>query len=391
MKAKDLLRQIEELGIEVIAGVPDSTLKQFCDGLQRYEGGLRHYVTANEGAAVGLAVGAYLSSGKPACIYLQNSGIGNMVNPVASLANEEVYGIPMLFVVGWRGEPGVKDEPQHVFQGKITCELFDTLRIAYRVLDKNTTAEEMQKIMSEAEGYLQREQQYAILVKKGAFEADEKFQWENGQQLNREEVLGRLAEYIPDSAAIVSTTGKISRELYEQSNRRRGNHAALFMTVGGMGHASMIAFGIAQNDTERRVFCVDGDGAVLMHMGGLPFLAANAGENFVHIVLNNQAHESVGAMPTGCQEADIAAIAAACGYRYTERISTQEQLAALKDKLLTKKGPCLFEIMVSLDSRADLSRPAETAKANRDSFMEFYRKNPVDKSDTHGYNESVRE
>lgn len=375
MKAKDLLRQIEGLGIEVIAGVPDSTLKQFCDGLQQYRGGLKHYVTANEGAAVGLAVGTYLSSGKPACIYLQNSGIGNVVNPVASLANEEVYGIPMLFVVGWRGEPGMKDEPQHVFQGKITCELFDTLKIAYRVIDKNTTAEEMQEILAEAESYLQRERQYAILVKKGAFEADEAYQWDNGQCLNREEVLGKLTEYIPDSAAIVSTTGKISRELYEQSNRIRGNHDALFMTVGGMGHASMIAFGIAQNDIGRRVFCVDGDGAVLMHMGGLPFLAANAGENFVHIVLNNQAHESVGAMPTGCQEADIAAIAAASGYQYTERISTREQLAAIQDKLLTQKGPCLFEIMVALDSRADLSRPAETAKANRDSFMEFYHKN----------------
>lgn len=371
MKAIELLTQIEKMGIEVIAGVPDSTLKQFCDGLQLYEGHFQHYVTANEGAAVGLAVGTYLASGKPACIYMQNSGIGNAVNPLASLANDDVYGIPMLFIVGWRGEPGVKDEPQHVFQGKVTCELFDTLAVPYAVIDKNTTSEEMSGILERGGNHLSQNLQFAIIVKKDTFEPGEKFVWDNGNALVREQVLGKLLELSAKDTCIVSTTGKISRELYEQSNRLYGNHDSLFMTVGGMGHASMIALGIAMKRPDKKVICIDGDGAVLMHMGALPFIASRAPENFVHIVINNQAHESVGAMPTGCRHADFAVLAQAAGYAYTEKIDDYEGLERIIKDMEGKKGPVLYEITVSLKSRPDLSRPAETPKENRDAFMKY--------------------
>lgn len=342
MKVQELLAQIEKRGIEVIAGVPDSTLKQFCDGIHSYKGKIEHYVTANEGAAVGVAVGTYLASGKPACLYLQNSGIGNMVNPLASLAHPEVYGIPMLCIVGWRGEPGTKDEPQHVFQGRITCELFETMEIPYSVIDKDTTDEQLNTILQEAWAVMEECRQYAIIVKKGTFEPADKFVWENGNGLNREWVAGKLLEMIPEDACIVSTTGKISRELYEQSNQLRGNHDSLFMTVGGMGHASMIAFGVSRKRPDKKVYCVDGDGAVLMHMGALPFLGANAKENFIHIVLNNQAHESVGAMPTGCQNVNIARVAKAAGYKYTVRITTKEELEQMREMLETQEGPCLY-------------------------------------------------
>lgn len=371
MKAQELLQRIEEMGIEVITGVPDSTLKQFCDGLQTYRGNLKHYVPANEGAAVGIAVGTYLASGRPACVYLQNSGIGNTVNPLASLANKEVYGIPMLFIVGWRGEPGVKDEPQHVFQGRITCALYDVLEVPYSVVEAKTTAEEIEDILARADEYLKKNEQYAIIVKKGTFEADEKFVWENGNELNREYVLGRLLEMIPRDAAIVSTTGKISRELYVQSNRLYGDHNSLFMTVGGMGHASMIAFGIACQREDKKVFCIDGDGAALMHMGALPFIAENAPKNYVHIVINNQAHESVGAMPTGCGRAKLFEIARAAGYPVARQITSEEELTALAGELAQIQGLAFYEILVSLESRADLPRPAETARHNRDAFMEY--------------------
>lgn len=373
MKACDFLEKIETMGIRVIAGVPDSTLKQFCDGLQLHGERFHHYVTANEGAAVGLAIGAYLASGTPACVYMQNSGIGNAVNPIASLANEEVYGIPMLFIVGWRGEPGVKDEPQHVFQGKITCQLFETLAVPYAVIDKETSMEQMQKIFACAQETLSRNLQFAIIVKKGTFEPADKFVWKNENSLVREEVLGTLLQMIPKDACIVSTTGKISRELYEQSDKLFGNHDSIFMTVGGMGHASMIAFGIAQEDKEKRVVCIDGDGAVLMHMGALSFLASQAPKNFVHIVINNQAHESVGAMPTGCQQANFAELAKAAGYAYAERITAEEKLQNISKTMKTHKGPMLFEIMVSLDSRSDLGRPKESARENKESFMQFLR------------------
>lgn len=371
MKASRLLEQLEKMGIHTITGVPDSTLKQFCDGVQTYRGELQHYVTVNEGAAVGLAIGSYLATGRPACVYMQNSGIGNAVNPLASLANRDVYGVPMLFIVGWRGEPGVKDEPQHVFQGKITCELFDTLSVPYRVIDQNTSDEEMDEILVEAEKTLKQGDQFAVIVKKGTFEKAEPFTWTNGNTMLREEALSHILREVSRDTVIVSTTGKISRELYEQSEKLYGNHDNIFMTVGGMGHASMIALGIAKNRQDKRVLCIDGDGAALMHMGAFPFIAAQAPKNFYHIVINNQAHESVGAMPTGCQETAFAQVAKAAGYRETSRLETMEEVDRIGSWISEKTGPVLWEIPVALDSRADLGRPKESARENKEGFMEF--------------------
>lgn len=375
MKAYRLLSELENMGITTIAGVPDSTLKQFCDGIQTYEGDMEHYVTANEGAAVGVAIGSFLATGKPACVYMQNSGIGNAVNPLASLANRDVYGIPLFFIVGWRGEPGVKDEPQHVFQGKITCELFDTLQVPYQVVDKETTEEEMISIFAQAKKVLDNNEQFALIVKKGTFEKADPFVWENGNAIGREEVLGRILEMLPTDAAIVSTTGKISRELYEQSDRIFGHHNHIFMTVGGMGHASMIALGLAKKRPDKKVVCIDGDGAVLMHMGAIPFIAQQAPENFYHIIINNQAHESVGAMPTGCQGADFAKIAEAAGYVKTLKITAPDEVQTVLEGAVAEKGPVLVEILVSLDSRADLGRPKESARENKESFMDYLNKN----------------
>ena len=371
MKAYRLLSELENMGIDTIAGVPDSTLKQFCDGIQTYKGGMEHYVTANEGAAVGVAIGSFLATGKPACVYMQNSGIGNAVNPLASLANKDVYGIPLFFIVGWRGEPGVKDEPQHVFQGKITCELFDTLQVPYQVVDKETTEEEMISILAQAKKVLDNNEQFALIVKKGTFEKADPFVWENGNTIGREEVLGRILEMLPMDAAIVSTTGKISRELYEQSDRIFGHHNHIFMTVGGMGHASMIALGLAKKRPDKKVVCIDGDGAALMHMGAIPFIAQQAPENFCHIIINNQAHESVGAMPTGCQGTDFAKIAETAGYMKTLKITTYDEVQTVLEGAVAEKGPVLVEILVSLDSRADLGRPKESARENKESFMKM--------------------
>ena len=374
MKASELLLQLEHMGIDTIAGVPDSTLKQFCDGVQTYKGKMSHYVTANEGAAVGVAIGSYLATGRPACVYMQNSGIGNAVNPLASLANGEVYGIPMLFIVGWRGEPGVKDEPQHVFQGKITCQLFETLAVSCRVIDKETTAEEMKAVLREAGETLARGEQFALIVKKGTFEKESSFQWTNGNSMVREEVLGQILRVLSRDVVIVSTTGKISRELYERSDAIYGGHENIFMTVGGMGHASMIALGIAEKRPDKKVVCIDGDGAALMHMGALPFIAARAPKNFYHIVINNMAHESVGAMPTGGQQASFAGIAAAAGYRATDKLETEEAVGRIGGRIEAEEGPVLFEIPVSLGARSDLGRPKESARQNKENFMAFLNK-----------------
>ncbi len=371
MKANRLLEEMEKMGIGTIAGVPDSTLKQFCDGIENYKGNMSHYVTANEGAAAGLAVGSFLASGKPACVYMQNSGIGNAVNPLASLANGDVYGIPIFFIIGWRGEPGTKDEPQHVFQGKVTCGLLEILSVDYRIVDKDTSEEELSAVLTEASDVLRRNRQFALIVKKGTFEKAEPFLWKNGNALVREEVLGEILKRIPREAAVISTTGKISRELYEQSHQIYGNHDNIFMTVGGMGHASMIALGIAEKRPDKKVVCIDGDGAALMHMGALPFIAARAPENFYHIIINNQAHESVGAMPTGCRQADFTEIAKAAGYACVKKLVTMEEVSGIGGFIVKEKGPVLFEIPVSLHSRPDLGRPKESAGENKEGFMGF--------------------
>ena len=371
MKADKLLQALEQRGIHTIIGVPDSTLKQFCDGLQNYKGNINHYVPVNEGAAVGLAVGSYLADRKPACVYMQNSGIGNAVNPIASLANRDVYGIPMLFLVGWRGEPGVKDEPQHVFQGKITCKLFEVLSIPYEVIDKDTTWEQMESILTEAFETLSGGEQFAIIVRKGTFEKDVPYTWENGNTLNREEALATILKEGGHEAILVSTTGKISRELYEQSDALYGTHENIFMTVGGMGHASMIALGIAKKRPEEKIICIDGDGAALMHMGALAFISSQSPENFVHIIINNQSHESVGAMPTGCQKVNFSELAKNVGYSWTICVSTLEELTKVLHNIDEQKGPILVEVLVSLDSRADLGRPRESARENKEAFMEY--------------------
>lgn len=371
MKASIFLKEISDIGIRTISGVPDSTLKQFCDAVQLDMGRqLRHYVTANEGAAVGLATGEYLASGHPCLIYLQNSGLGNIINPLASIANQEVYGIPMLFLVGWRGEPGKKDEPQHVYQGKITCELLEVMGVPYTVIDEMTTQEQMKEILSKARELMEQDQQYAIIVKKGTFEKENEFNWQNGYALVREQALKIILENVYNDSYIVSTTGKISRELYEQSDALYGNHKRLFMTVGGMGHASMIAYGMAQADESRQIVCIDGDGAVMMHMGALAFIAKQAPNNFLHIVMNNAAHESVGAMPTGFSGQTYVRIAEACGYHNAVSVTNEKELEEAILGAREKKELTMIEVMVSLEARADLGRPKESARENKVRFME---------------------
>ncbi len=369
MLASDFLDILKENGIDVVTGVPDSTLKSLCDEINAGDR-FKHYVAANEGAAVGIAMGTYLGTGKPACVYMQNSGEGNAINPLASLANKEVYGIPMLLLIGWRGEPGVHDEPQHVYQGQITCELMDLMGIKYSVVDRDYTTGDLDRILKVAKGEFEKGNQFALIIKKDALTKSCDFKWDNGFKMVREEALGRILKVLPRDVKIISTTGKISRELYDQSNALFGNHDNLFMTVGGMGHASMIAFGVATNRADLKIVCVDGDGAALMHMGSMAFLAENAPKNFYHIVINNNAHESVGGMPTGCMDVDFAAVAKTLGYKKTVKITSPDEIEAIgKDVSDSLEGPVLYEVMVSLGARADLSRPKESAADNKKSFM----------------------
>lgn len=355
---------------EFFAGVPDSQLKALCSFLMdRY--GLdpaHHVIAANEGNAAALAAGYHLATEKTPVVYLQNSGLGNLVNPVASLLNEKVYGIPCLFLVGWRGEPGVHDEPQHIFQGEITLNLLGALDIPTYVIDKTTTPEQVGAKLNEYRTLFAQGKQAAFVVRKGALEYSGKTAYGNSHPMGREEAIGHILAASGDDP-VVSTTGKASREVYELREAQSQGHAHDFLTVGSMGHSSSIALGIALQKPDRRVWCLDGDGAALMHLGAMALIGANRPRNLVHIVLNNEAHESVGGMPTVAGKLDLPAIARACGYPGAVSVDSPEEL----DRALTaakEAGQLSFiEVKCALGARANLGRPTTTPQENKAAFM----------------------
>lgn len=360
--------QLTGLGVEFYTGVPDSLLKQLGSHIMATLPRERHVIAANEGAAVGLAIGHYMRTAKPAVVYLQNSGFGNLVNPVLSLADPDVYGIPMLVVVGWRGQPGVKDEPQHVKQGRVQEALLDASGLPWAVLPKDPDAAE--KTVAEALATAtERSAPFFLLVEKGTFADGEKVTAPTPELASREEALIAAAEAVGGDAAIVSTTGMLSRELFEYRQRTGGDGDRDFLTVGGMGHASSIALGVAMAEPEREVWCFDGDGALLMHLGSLAVIADHAPATYFHIVFNNGVHDSVGGQPTSVGVVDVAAAAKALGYRYaasTGDLSTlPEQIAALR----AAGGPALLELKVKPGNRKDIGRPTRTPGEAKAAFM----------------------
>ena len=363
-------RLIALTGADFFAGVPDSQLKALCNYLSCTYGtdSVHHVIAANEGNAVALAAGYHLATGKIPLVYMQNSGEGNIINPVASLLNEKVYGIPMLFVIGWRGEPGVYDEPQHIFQGEVTLKLLEDMDIAYKVVSPETTEEELAAAMVGFRDLLSLGKQVALVIRKGALEFGGTPEYRNGNTMLREEIIRHIVSFSGDDP-IVSTTGKASRELFEIREANGQGHGHDFLTVGSMGHSSSIAFGMALQRPDLRMWCIDGDGAVLMHLGAMAVIGSNKLGNMVHVVINNEAHETVGGMPTVAGKIDLSAIARACGYEFVQSVSTYEELDQALQDVKASKCLCFLEVKAALGARADLGRPSRTAKNNKNDFV----------------------
>jgi len=356
---------------EFFAGVPDSRLKALCDWLMdRFGISKNHIVAANEGNAAALAAGWYLATGKTPVVYMQNSGIGNAVNPIASLMNDKVYAIPCLFIIGWRGEPGVHDEPQHLFQGEITLKLLEDMGMDTFVIDRDTTEAEIMRKLGEFKGLFAQGRQAAFVVRKGALEYEGQTVYANRYAMSREEVIRRLLDRCGDDA-VVSTTGKASRELFELREQRGEGHERDFLTVGSMGHSLSAALGIALQKPGLRVWVIDGDGAALMHMGGMALVGANAPANLIHIIINNTAHETVGGIPTAAGSVDFLKIAEGCGYPRRSRADTFEELDRALADACVGKGPALIEARCAIGARKDLGRPTLAPGENKDHFMEF--------------------
>ena len=372
IKPVHYLNSLNEFGVNFFAGVPDSLLKEFCACVSEKCGQDTHLITANEGGAIALGMGYYLGTGNIPMIYLQNSGLGNIINPVLSLGSEQVYGIPMLIMVGWRGEPGVKDEPQHVHQGRVMIDSLDAMDLPHVILslDEKEAIEQTQRALALAR---QKMSPVVIVVRKNSFES---FPIERplcDLELSREEAVIAVAEMLPEDGVVVCTTGMPSRELFEfRASTSQGHHRD-FLTVGGMGHANQIALGLALARPDCSVYCFDGDGAALMHMGSMAIIGQSGCANLFHLIFNNGVHGSVGGQPTVCFSIDIPKIAIACGYASAERVETHEALVNSMSNARTKKGPTLIEVRVRPENRKEIGRPTTKPVENKLALMEFLR------------------
>lgn len=356
-------------GIEFFAGVPDSLLKDFCAYLTDHVSESMHFIAANEGNAIALAMGHYLGSGKPGLVYMQNSGCGNAVNPITSLADPEVYGIPMVLMVGWRGAPGTSDEPQHVKQGRIMIQFLEALELPTFELP-SSQLEAKKTIAKACAAANAGSTPVVLLVRPGSFERY-KLQREvvTDFPMNRECAIKCIIDAMCPDTVVIATTGKASRELYEYRRARGDGHGMDFLTVGGMGHTASIALGLARAQGDRKVLCVDGDGSVLMHMGGLAIVGVSGQENLVHVVVNNGAHDSVGGQPTVGFSVDLAGVARACGYREVATVTEGAQIAEAIRGMQNRAGPTFLEIKVNRGGRDDLGRPKSSPTENRKSLM----------------------
>ena len=362
---------MKEEGVELFTGVPDTQLKEFCAYLMDQVPGDRHIIAANEGNALAIAAGHHLATGRLALVYMQNSGLGNVVNPLTSLTDALVYRIPALLLIGWRGQPGTEDEPQHKKQGLITLELLETLGVDYRVLPADP-GEAGSAVREAAETAQAQGAPFAVVVEKGTFASYPQVSpQENPYDLSREEAIEIIISWLEAEAPVVSTTGKISRELFEIRERKGEGHHRDFLTVGSMGHSSQIALGMALSLPQRPVYCLDGDGAVLMHMGSLATVGKQLPGNYKHVVLNNGTHDSVGGQPTAGYKVDFTAIAEACGYQQSFRADNREELLEKMPQFQEAPGPALLEVRVAAGARKDLGRPTTTPQENKEALMEF--------------------
>ncbi len=367
---------LASFGINFYAGVPDSLLKNLCAYITDHADASHNIIAANEGGAMGLAAGHYLATGRIPVVYMQNSGEGNIINPLASLTDKEVYNIPVLLVIGWRGKPGVHDEPQHVKQGKVTTDLLNVMGIDYTVLSKDEDKAAVQ--IQKAVDYMQRTKEcYALVIEKDTFDANTRQNVEKNElTLSREEAIQTVAAALEEKDVIVSTTGMISRELFEYRTAMSQSHERDFLTVGSMGHASQIALGIALEKTDRRVWCFDGDGASIMHMGNMAIVASKGPKNYIHVVFNNGAHDSVGGQTTVGLAIDLPAVAKAIGYKTAISVDNKDALekalASITNNLSPiTQSPILLEVRVKKGNRKDLGRPTTTPIQNKEALMRF--------------------
>ncbi len=368
---KEFYNILTKSGVTFYSGVPDSLLKYFCYYVDDHVSEDNHIIAANEGSAVALGIGYHLATGGIPLIYLQNSGLGNLINPLLSLADPDVYSTPGVLLIGWRGEPGIEDEPQHKKQGRITIELLEAMEIPYEILSSDLSHDRVTELVFNLiQTSKENNQVVALVAKKDFFQKYQtKAKQSNGYNLSRERAIHVIADNLSIDDLIISTTGLPSRELFDYRKKKSNTHSRDFLVVGGMGHANQIALGVALKEPKRRVICLDGDGAIIMHMGSLATIGSSKAENLIHIVLNNGAHDSVGGQKTVALDIDLSSIAKDCGYRESLTITNEEEINETLNGIKSKKGPSFIEIRINKGWRKDMGRPDKTPTENKLHFM----------------------
>ena len=365
--------ELTQNNVHFFTGVPDSLLKHFCAYLEDQLKEKNHIIGANEGSCVSLAAGHYLSTGKIPLVYMQNSGLGNIVNPLTSLIDQEVYSIPMLLLIGLRGNPGQKDEPQHKKMGRISLSLLDCLEIPYGIL---TSDNQNFSVLKKAFLTIQKTKSpFALLVEPNTFSPYKSTtpKQEEYFELSRQEALEFCVKEIEENSLIVSTTGHLSRELYQyrlKENENGINCKKDFKVIGAMGHANQIALGIS-NNVNKKVYCFDGDGASLMHLGNWAVCAQKAQTNFKHILFNNGVHGSVGGQKTIGHQIDFVSVSKALGYKNFYKVSSKKELKNLWELFKQAPGPSLLEIITNTKVNKNLPRPKELPTQSKKLFMDF--------------------
>lgn len=360
---------LKSCGISMFTGVPDSLLKDFCAYITDHSDTNHNIIAANEGAAIGIAAGHHIATSEIPVVYMQNSGIGNAINPLLSLADEKVYSIPLILVIGWRGEPGIPDEPQHLKQGEVTLRLLDAMEIPYIILDssESTALKETESLIAACK---LKNKPHAIIIRKGTFaKYNLKTIVKNDFPVTREQALKIVIDCLSKEDMTVSTTGKLSRELFEYREALHQGHNKDFLTVGSMGHSSSIALGIALSHPERKIWILDGDGAFIMHMGSTTTIAKATPDNIVHVVFNNGAHESVGGQPTVGFDINIPEIAKGVGYKFATSVDNITDIKQVLQAIDAIEKPALIELKVGINSRKDLGRPTTSPIENKIVYM----------------------
>ena len=373
IKPKIFFEHLKKKGVDFFTGVPDSLLKDLCFYISDYSKTNNHIIAANEGSALSISIGYHLSTNKVPAIYLQNSGLGNLINPLLSLADKDVYSIPMLLIIGWRGKPGVKDEPQHKKTGRVMLDMLKAMKIPYKIINKLNKPERIKDIITNSINQTRKSNSpVALIVEKETFDKyNLKNINESSYPLVREKAIELIMSHVGDKDVIISTTGFASRELYEYRKNNNQDHSRDFLTVGGMGHANQIALGIALQKKKQSVYCFDGDGSMIMHMGSLTTNGALKCNNLKHIVFNNGSHESVGGQPTTAHKFNMKNIAKSMGYDYVLTAKNEKQLKEAILKVKKYKGTSFLEVMISNGTRSDLGRPKSTPLENKKSLMNF--------------------